>query len=77
MRVRGTARTPDILLSCPVGIRVRKKESGQRPHRNDDVLQDESIVNHQNILSLDDDDDDDYEWKIVCWIDSKVRLPLA
>ncbi len=70
LRVRGTARTPDILLSCPVGIRVRKKEPDQR---NDDGLEDEEYVNHQNIVSLDGDgNDDDYEWKIVCWIDSKV-----
>ena len=26
LRQRGTAKTPDVLLSCPVGIKVRKKQ---------------------------------------------------
>ena len=44
LRERGTARTPDILLSCPVGIQV--------PKRSGEGL----------------------EWKVVSWIDSKVRF---
>lgn len=44
LRERGTARTPDVLLSCPVGIEVPKKNG------------------------------DGSEWKVVCWIDSKVGL---
>eukprot|EP00550_Attheya_septentrionalis_P004605 CAMPEP_0198290534 /NCGR_PEP_ID=MMETSP1449-20131203/8359_1 /TAXON_ID=420275 /ORGANISM="Attheya septentrionalis, Strain CCMP2084" /LENGTH=368 /DNA_ID=CAMNT_0043989043 /DNA_START=158 /DNA_END=1264 /DNA_ORIENTATION=- len=42
LRIRGTPRTPDILFSCPVGIRV--------PKRNENT----------------------FEWKVVCWIDSKA-----
>ena len=36
LREKGTSRTPDVLLSCPIGVRVGS------------------------------------EWKVVCWIDSKV-----
>jgi len=43
LRDRGTARTPDVLLSVPLGIEVLKKDSSGT------------------------------EWKIICWIDSKVR----
>lgn len=43
LRQRGTSRTPDILLSAPVGFEAPKKDGSG------------------------------YEWKIVCWIDSKVR----
>jgi hypothetical protein len=42
LRDRGTSRTPDVLLSAPVGIEVPRK------------------------------DGDGTEWKVVCWIDSKV-----
>jgi hypothetical protein len=44
LRDRGTSRTPDVLLSAPVGIEVPRK------------------------------DGDGTEWKVVCWIDSKVRV---
>ena len=43
LRERGTPRTPDVLLSCPMGVRVPKKNES------------------------------DDGWKVVCWIDSKVR----
>jgi hypothetical protein len=42
LRERGTAKTPDILLSLPLGVETLKK-SGEGT-----------------------------EWKVVCWIDSKV-----
>ena len=38
LRERGSARTPDILLDCPISVQVNN------------------------------------EWKVVCWIDSKVRI---
>jgi hypothetical protein len=65
LRVRGTAKTPDILLSCPVGIRVRKRN--------------ELASASASASSLNDGIDDDmFEWKIICWIDSKVRtMPLV
>lgn len=27
LRERGTSRTPDVLLSCPMGVRVTKKDA--------------------------------------------------
>lgn len=41
LRQKGTARTPDVLLSTPCAVKMK------------------------------DDTDDD--WRIICWIDSKVR----
>jgi hypothetical protein len=41
LRERGTSRTPDILLSSPLGIEVPKSNG-------------------------------ETEWKVICWIDSKV-----
>ncbi len=97
--MRGTAKTPDILLSCPVGIRVRKRndlssasESSLKVSRltmKDDKVIDATVAStpipkltitsaaegHDN---NDDIDDDMFEWKIICWIDSKVRtMPLV
>jgi Protein of unknown function TPD sequence-motif len=46
LRDRGTSRTPDVLLSCPVGIQVTSRDG-------------ESTV-----------------WKMICWIDSKVRVAV-
>ena len=60
LRKRGTAKTPDVLLSCPVGLKVRKKKSPypieQSPSRIPGSFEKE----------------DEYEWKIVNWIDSKA-----
>ncbi|KAL9188894.1 hypothetical protein ACHAXT_011384 [Thalassiosira profunda] len=57
LRARGTAKTPDILLSCPVGVKVRRREPlGRAGARNEYSLE----------------DDEEYEWKIICWIDSKA-----
>ncbi|KAL9188876.1 hypothetical protein ACHAXT_011366 [Thalassiosira profunda] len=57
LRARGTAKTPDILLSCPVGVKVRRREPlGRARARNEYSLE----------------DDEEYEWKIICWIDSKA-----
>jgi len=61
LRKRGTAKTPDVLLSCPVGLKVRKKKS---PHT---IQQSPSRVQPGNF-----EREDEYEWKIVCWIDSKA-----
>ena len=86
LRMRGTARTPDILLSCPMGIRCRRKESscsttirsdgaivhGQR-HQEKEVDDRSSFLKRQSLINLEDgEDDEEYEWKIICWIDSKV-----
>jgi hypothetical protein len=43
LRERGTSRTPDVLLSCPLGVEMARKDG----------------------LGS--------EWKVICWIDSKVR----
>jgi len=77
LRVRGTARTPDILLSCPVGVRVRRRKESRSnyPLGSMPSPQKPRIVN--NLEEDGDDDDDDYEWKIICWIDSKVSLQLS
>jgi hypothetical protein len=118
LRVRGTARTPDVLLSIPLGIRVRKRRNNrdnnsanntlrmamQNPSHtsNNDkgegaILEDEIIMprkmlfdeekhvettvrKHQRLINDDDcqqhddtnNDDDEYEWKTICWIDSKA-----
>jgi len=77
--VRGTARTPDILLSCPVGIRVRRRNggsSGNLLYVNSDDEEEESSATKSSSQkrgsTVDLDDDDEYEWKVVCWIDSKA-----
>ena len=93
LRIRGTAKTPDVLLSCPVGIRVRRKnvndEDSVTAKQNDQQQQQQiqlqgeenngtTPISHLqkgvsvNLLN-DDDESDEYEWKIICWIDSKVR----
>jgi hypothetical protein len=47
LRDRGTARTPDVLLSAPLGVEVPRTDGSGS------------------------------EWKVVCWIDSKVRRCLC
>ena len=93
LRIRGTAKTPDVLLSCPVGIRVRHRknvndEEMEIAKQNDQQQQQIQLQGEENNgttpishlqkrgsvnLLNDDDDSDEYEWKIICWIDSKVR----
>ena len=79
LRIRGTAKTPDILLSCPVGIRVRNKDyEGIRrslyKEEENDTNRTDTTQAQSDINDLDDEegDDDECEWKIICWIDSKV-----
>ena len=88
LRERGTAKTPDILLSCPVGIKVRRKGINQM----DDVRKslysenleggeveegaqfEQGAIGNRNADNWDEfQDDEEFEWKVVCWIDSKVR----
>eukprot|EP00581_Thalassiosira_minuscula_P014465 CAMPEP_0183732868 /NCGR_PEP_ID=MMETSP0737-20130205/39567_1 /TAXON_ID=385413 /ORGANISM="Thalassiosira miniscula, Strain CCMP1093" /LENGTH=381 /DNA_ID=CAMNT_0025965993 /DNA_START=147 /DNA_END=1292 /DNA_ORIENTATION=- len=73
LRVRGTARTPDILLSCPVGIKVRKRRI---QHHGGGGSSSNPLYMHgvHSAEENDDDDEDDgqYEWKVICWIDSKA-----
>jgi Protein of unknown function TPD sequence-motif len=52
LRERGTSKTPDVLLSTPVAVQV-KRSTGNSTTENDE---------------------DDDGWRIVCWIDSKVRV---
>ena len=67
LRARGSAKTPDILLSCPMAVQVPKTK----------IVATRAMANNKinNDASLDDDDDDDdaMEWKIIGWIDSKAR----
>ena len=93
LRARGTAKTPDILLSCPVGVRVRKRNEFLSPSSmkslpmatmNEIVIDATNPATPQPMSKTtaaaaehdndDDNDDDLYEWKIICWIDSKVRI---
>ena len=69
LRIKGTARTPDVLLSTPVGMKVPKRSSTSRK-----LLLDESdghLAQRKDTSS--EDGEEEYEWKVVCWIDSKVR----
>ena len=77
LRIRGTAKTPDILLSCPVGIRVRRKDyDGIRrslyKEEENDTNRTDTIQKLNDLDDEEEDDDDECEWKIICWIDSKV-----
>jgi hypothetical protein len=57
LRAKGTARTPDILFSYPVAVKVSKK-----------------LVPRMTQMDVDiDNEDSDFVWKMICWIDSKVR----
>ncbi len=60
LRKRGTAKTPDVLLSCPVGLKVRKKKP---PH---------PIQQSPSHIPGNFEKEDEYEWKVICWIDSKA-----
>lgn len=66
LRIKGTARTPDVLLSCPVGMKVPKRSSTSR-----------KLSLGDNSSDIEEDIDEEYEWKVVCWIDSKVSLRLS
>ena len=69
LRIKGTARTPDVLLSTPVGMKVPKRSSTSRK-----LLLDESdgqLAKGKDTSN--EDGEEEYEWKVVCWIDSKVR----
>ena len=78
LRVRGTARTPDILLSCPVGLRIRRREARNSNEgngirgRNDTYLDYDIRTTQKKIEQINFYDDDEYEWKVICWIDSKA-----
>lgn len=75
LRVRGTAKTPDVLLSCPVGIRTRRKESRNplyaKSNEEDNSMR-SSLAQKESVASVNLEDDDEYEWKVICWIDSKA-----
>ncbi len=65
LRMRGTSRTPDVLLSSPVGIKVKKRYYLKT---ESDLSKTETF--HDIIIG--EEDTDLYDWKMVCWIDSKV-----
>ena len=88
LRRRGAAKTPDVLLLTPVGIRVRKRRRKEEVEEVGDVtvarLEDrfadatavEDVGAAEDLAAKakeDDEDEGDYEWKMICWIDSKVR----
>jgi hypothetical protein len=60
LRAKGSSRTPDILFSCPVALKVHKKLLSNSRHGAETIMIDE--------------DDSNYVWKMVCWIDSKVWM---
>ena len=53
LRARGTSRTPDILFSCPVAIKVPKR-----------VL---TAANQTAENEVGISNDKDFVWKMVCW----------
>mmetsp|Transcript_32486 Transcript_32486/g.71310 ORF Transcript_32486/g.71310 Transcript_32486/m.71310 type:complete len:388 (+) Transcript_32486:41-1204(+) len=61
LRIKGTSRTPDVLLSCPVGMKVPKRSSTRR-----------KLSLGNNSCDIEEDIEEEYEWKVVCWIDSKA-----
>ena len=68
LRIKGTARTPDVLLSTPVGMKVPKRSSTSRK-----LLLDGNEDHFAKGDVGEGDDEEEYEWKVVCCIDSKVR----
>lgn len=54
LRIKGTARTPDILLSCPIGVKIAVHSRNRNQSKNAHLAGKE------------------YQWKVVCWIDSKA-----
>lgn len=69
LRIKGTARTPDVLLSTPVGMKVPKRSSTSRK-----LLLDGNEEHFAKGNVGEDDDEEEYEWKVVCWIDSKAMF---
>lgn len=81
------------MLSCPVGLRVRRKDASiveitttlAAEHTNSDkdtiissstgsnINQEKKINNlREELRNINYHDDEYYEWKIICWIDSKA-----
>ncbi|KAL7543008.1 hypothetical protein ACHAWF_007299 [Thalassiosira exigua] len=73
LRIRGTARTPDVLLSCPVGVKVRRRGLPAPSCPKESEVCNATMPEQIKLIF---EDDDEYEWKVVCWIDSKVRLSV-
>jgi len=64
LRIRGTARTPDILFPCPVAINIPQM-SGKKSISK-------SEGHHLGLQQQTQGDDQESVWKMVCWIDSKA-----
>eukprot|EP00979_Chaetoceros_neogracilis_P015092 scaffold5365_cov165-Chaetoceros_neogracile.AAC.2 len=60
LRAKGTSRTPDILFSCPMAVKVHKRLLSNSRHGIGNVMVDEI--------------DSNYIWKMICWIDSKAMF---
>ena len=85
LRIKGTSRTPDILLSCPVGIRVPRGSSrdGKYHSSGGGGLEAPSSPapspGDGGGASGEgggggDSTGAEYEWKVICWIDSKAMF---
>lgn len=66
LRVRGTPRTPDILFSCPMAIKV-PKDALRNANANENSRGNKA--KSENVVA---EDEDGGVWKMICWIDSKA-----
>jgi len=66
LRIRGTARTPDILFPCPVAIQIPQMTDMKSIPNPEDKYHELHLNTERN--------DQGYIWKMVCWIDSKKRM---
>jgi len=72
LRVRGTPRTPDILFSCPMAIKVPKEILGKangNANGSGNKNNSGNKAKHENVVAVDEDGG---VWKMICWIDSKA-----
>ena len=83
LRVLGSSRTPDILLQVPIAIKVYRNKK-EKKKKNDDQIDVNSTTAKPESSSKEgieevhstngDEDDEDFEWKVICWIDSKAMF---
>jgi len=64
LRIRGTARTPDILFPCPVAIQIPQMTDMKSTSKPEDQ--------HLELRPQKERNDQGHIWKMVCWIDSKA-----
>lgn len=63
LRKLGTSRTPDILLSCPVALEIPNNSKKKKFSIVDPSISMNYRYNYKVY---------DYNWKMICWIDSKA-----